>query len=108
MKNAQKSASKVGVLPLGDRVLVRPFDREESEKTASGIYIPDTVKKEKPEEGEVVAVGDGRYDDGKLVPMRVKVGDKVVFSKYGYDEIKVDGKEYFILKEDSILAIIKK
>lgn len=102
--NKQKS----GVIPLGDRVLVRPFTVEETEnKNSFGIIIPDTVSKERPEQGEVVAVGEGRYEDGKLVPVRVKVGDKVIFSKYGFDEVKLDGKELYILKEDSILAIVK-
>ena len=94
------------IIPLGDRVLVKPT-AQEGTKTQSGIIIPDTVDKEKPEQGKVVAVGEGRYEDGKIIPVRVKVGDKVMFSKYGYDEIKVDGEEYFILKEDSVLAVIK-
>jgi chaperonin GroES len=107
MKNVQKSGSKIGVIPLGDRVLVRPH-RDEGEKTKSGIYIPDTIQKEKPAEGKVVAVGEGRFDDnGKLIPLRVKVGDTVMFSKYGYDEVKVDNEDYYILKEDALLAIIK-
>jgi len=94
------------IRPLGDRVLIKPIAKEDK-KTESGIIIPDTVDKEKPEQGKVVAVGEGRYEDGKIIPVRVKVGDKVMFSKYGYDEIKVDGEEYFILKEDSVLAVIK-
>ena len=102
----QKVSSKTRITPLGDRVLVRP-NAPEKEKTKSGIYIPDTVQKEKPAEGEVIAVGEGWYQDGKLIPMKVKVGDKVMFSKYGFEEIKVDGVDYYILKEDSILAIIK-
>ncbi|MBX4198573.1 co-chaperone GroES [Candidatus Parcubacteria bacterium] len=107
MKKTAKSSKKFKVMPLGDRVLVRPFEEGEKDKTKSGIFIPDSVQKEKSGEGEVVAVGEGHYDDGKLIPVRVKVGDTVMFSKYGYDEIKVDGKEYYILKEDSILAIIR-
>ncbi len=107
MKHAQKSDSKVTIVPLGDRVLVKTSGEENTEKTKSGIYIPESVQKEKPEEGTVLAVGEGRYLDGKIVPLRVNVGDKVMFSKYGYDEIKVDGQELLILKEDSILAIIK-
>ena len=101
-----KTAGKVRVTPIGDRVLVRPSGMDNVETTKSGIYIPETVQKEKPEEGEVIAVGEGFYQEGKLIPLRVKIGDKVVFSKYGYDEVKIDGKEYFILKQDSILAII--
>lgn len=106
MKNAPTSSAKVKVVPLGDRVLVRPH-KDKMEKTKSGIYIPDTIEKEKPEQGEVVAVGEGRYEDGKIVPIRIKVGDTVMFSKYGFDEVKVDDAEYYILKEENILAIIK-
>ena len=106
-KESEKTSSKT-VLPLADRILVKPFDVAESaSKTASGIIIPDTVSKEKPEQGKVLAVGPGRYEDGKVIAPRVKVGDTVIFSKYGYDEIKVDGEELYILKEDSLLAVIK-
>ena len=94
--------------PLYDRVVLKPLSEDERSKTASGIIIPDTVSKEKPEQGEVVAIGEGRLDeDGKRVPMSVKIGDKVVFSRYGYDEVKFDGEEYYILKEENILAIIR-
>jgi chaperonin GroES len=106
MKNDKKPASKASIHPIGDRVLVKR-EEEPGEKTKSGIYIPDSVKKEKPEEGKVIAVGEGRYEDGKIVPLRVKVGDTVIFSKYGYDEIKVEDEEYLVIKEESILAIIK-
>ncbi len=103
---APKSA-KTGLVPLGDRILLRPFSPDEMGETlASGIIIPDTVSKEKPEQGEVIAVGDGKWIEGKKVPLSVKVGDRVVFSKYGYDEVKYEGEEYYILKEDGILAII--
>ncbi len=95
------------VTPIGDRVLVRPFEESELEsKTASGIIIPETVEKDRPEQGEVVAVGEGKYEDGKRVPMNIKKGDKVIFSKFGYDEVKIEGEEYYILREDNILAII--
>lgn len=87
--------------PLGDRVIVEPGEGEE--KTASGIVIPDTAK-EKPQEGEVVAVGPGRYEDGKLVPLDVEPGDIVIYSKYGGTEVKVASKEYLILSERDILA----
>ncbi len=108
MKKEAEKTRKMQVLPLADRILVKPFDSADlAEKTASGIIIPDTVSKEKPEQGKVLAVGPGRYEDGKVVPPRVKVGDRVIFSKYGFDEIKVDGEELYILKEDSILAVIK-
>ena len=88
--------------PLADRVLVKPIEKEE--KTKSGIYIPDTAK-EKPQEGKVLAVGPGKMsDDGKLIPMNLKVGDTVIYSKYGGTEIKVDDEELIILRESDILA----
>ena len=89
--------------PLGDRVVVEPSESEE--KTPSGIVLPDTAK-EKPQEGKIVAVGPGKVQDGKKVPLEVKVGDKVMFSKYGYDEVKVDGTEYYLVREDNILAVL--
>lgn len=92
------------IRPLGDRILVEPIASES--KTASGIIIPDTAK-EKPQEGKVVAVGSGKIVNDKKVPLEVKVGDKVMFSKYGGDEIKVEGKELKILQESDILAIIE-
>ena len=110
MNSMKKDAGKVSkkmIQPLADRILVKPFDASALETTLSGIIIPDTVSKEKPEQGKVLAVGPGKYEDGKIVPVRVSVGDTVLFSKYGYDEVKVDGDELYILKEDSILAIIK-
>lgn len=107
-KDFPQKRSSLKVIPLGDRVLVRPFLEEETgKKNQFGIIIPETIDKEKPEQGEVLAVGEGRYEDGRVVPMRLKAGDKVLFSKYGYDEVKVDDKELYILKEESILAIIK-
>ena len=88
--------------PLADRVVVKPIEREE--KTKSGIYIPDTAK-ERPQEGEVIAVGPGRLtDDGKPIKMEVKVGDTVVYAKYGWTEIKIDDEEMVILRESDILA----
>jgi len=92
----------VNMEPLGDRVLVKPIPREEV--TKGGIILPDTAK-EKPQEGEVLAVGPGRLgDDGKRLPMDVKVGDKVIYAKYAGTEIKIDGEEYIILRESDILA----
>lgn len=89
--------------PLGDHVLVKPLSKEE--KTEGGIYLPDTAK-EKPQEGEVVAVGQGRMlDNGTRVTPEVKAGDKVIFSKYGGTEFKVEDEEYLILRENDILAI---
>ena len=91
--------------PLNDRVLVKRLESEE--RTASGLYIPDTAK-EKPSKGEVVAVGPGKHaDDGKLVPMAVKVGDMVLFNKYAGTEVKVDEDEYIIVKQNDILAVVK-
>ena len=87
--------------PLGDRVIVEVLEEEES--TVSGIVLPDTAK-EKPQRGKVMAVGPGRYEDGKLVPLDVKKGDEVVFSKYGGTEVKISDEEYLILRESDILA----
>ncbi len=95
------------VAPLGSRVLIKPFTREELQsKNSFGIILPDSGK-EKSEQGIVLAVGAGEYREGKLIPVGVKVGDKVAFSKYGYEDINVDGEELFLIKEDSILAILK-
>ena len=88
--------------PLADRVVIRPIEREEQTKT--GIYLPDTAK-EKPQEGEVIAVGPGRKsEDGKLIAMDVKVGDIVIYAKYGGTEIKIDDEDLMILRESDILA----
>ncbi len=108
-EKAGKSGSKnIKITPLGARVLVEPEEaKKHKEKTDTGIYIPESNSTEKPEQGRVVAVGEGEYQDGKLVPLKVRVGDKVIFSKYGYDEIKVDEKKYFVIKEENILAVIK-
>ena len=95
----------MNIKPLGDRVLVYPIEQSEVKK--GGIIIPDTAK-EKPQEGKVVALGTGkRDDDGKLVPFTVKVGDRVLISKYGGTEIKIDGKDHLIMREEDILGIIK-
>jgi chaperonin GroES len=96
---------RLSISPLGDRIVVEPLSREDV--SASGIIIPDTASREKPERGTVVAVGTGKYENGALVPMSVKVGDTVLFSKYGYDEVKVDGTEYLILSESSVLAVLE-
>lgn len=96
------------IKPLGDRVIVRPLtDTENGTTSPSGIIIPDTAKKEKPEQGIVLAVGPGKWneDGDKRLAVEVKVGDRVVFSKYGYDEVKIDGKEYFLVSENSILGV---
>ena len=91
--------------PLEDRVVVRPLD-EQVQTTPTGIIIPDTAK-EKPQEGEIMAVGPGRYEEGKRVPMDVKVGDRVIYSKYGGTEVKVEGDEYLVLSARDLLAVIK-
>ncbi len=93
--------------PLGDRVIVKPVTKEEK-TTSFGIIIPESADKERPAKGTVVAVGPGKMEEGQLQPMTVKVGQEVLFSKYGYDEVKVEGEDYFILSESSILAIISK
>ena len=90
--------------PLEDRIVVQSSEGEET--TASGIVIPDTAK-EKPQEGTVVAVGPGRYEDGNRVPLDVAVGDKVIYSKYGGTEVKYEGTEYLILSARDLLAVIK-
>ncbi|BCJ87175.1 co-chaperone GroES [Effusibacillus dendaii] len=92
------------IKPLGDRVVIKVVEREE--KTVSGIVLPDTAK-EKPQEGEVVAVGPGRYEDGKRVELDVKVGDRIIFSKYAGTEVKYDNVEYLIVRESDILAVVQ-
>ena len=92
--------------PLSDHILIEPMPQEE--KTKSGILLPETAEKEKPEQGKVIAVGPGRKnDEGKVIPLDVKPGDKVLFTKYGPNEIKVDDKEYLIAREEDILAILE-
>jgi len=93
--------------PLGDRVVIEPVNQEKGGKTKSGIYLPETVDKERPEQGRIVAVGPGKLSDqGKRIPMSVKKGDLVLFTKYGPNEIKVEEKEYLIAREEDILAIL--
>jgi chaperonin GroES len=92
--------------PLGDRLIVKASTKEEV--TASGIILPDTADKERPEQGEVIAVGPGRIlDNGSVSPMHVKVGDKVVFKKYSPDEVKVQDEEYLVIAETDVLAVIE-
>src|SRR3954454_18138413 len=97
------TATKVAIKPLEDRVLVQANEAETT--TASGLVIPDTAK-EKPQEGTVIAVGPGRFDDGNRVPLDVKVGDTVIYSKYGGTEVKYAGEEYLVLSARDILAVI--
>jgi chaperonin GroES len=90
--------------PLGDRVIIEPIAKEET--TASGIVLPETAK-EKPQEGRIIAVGSGRVEDGQRVPLEVQEGNKVIYSKYAGTEVKYDGKELLIMRENDILAIIE-
>jgi chaperonin GroES len=98
------TATKVAIKPLEDRIVVQANDAEST--TASGLVIPDTAK-EKPQEGTVLAVGPGRFEDGNRVPLDVKVGDKVLYSKYGGTEIKVEGEDLLVLRESDVLAKIE-
>ena len=98
--------AKINLKPLGDRVIVKPMEAEE--KTKGGIILPDTAK-EKPIEGTIVAAGPGKVsDDGKVIKMEVKVGDKVLYGKYSGTEVTVEGEEYLIMRESDIFAIVEK
>lgn len=94
----------MAIKPLGDRVILTPLEQESM--TKSGIIIPDTAK-EKSHKGKVLAIGEGKYEDGKLVPMIVKVGDEVIYREYAGDEIKVDGEKVIVVKQEDIIAIIE-
>jgi chaperonin GroES len=99
------AATAIRLKPLGDRVLVKPIEKKD--EIRSGLIIPDTAK-EKPQEGEIVAAGKGKVgEDGKLIPMDVKAGDKILYGKYSGTEIKVEGQEYLIMHQDDILGIIE-
>ena len=100
-----ETAAKIKIQPLGDRVIVKPLEPKEVRK--GGIIIPDTVK-EKPQEGEIVAAGKGKTtDDGKLIAMELKVGDKVLYGKYSGTEIKINDEDYLIMREEDVLGIIR-
>ncbi len=101
MATAKLSTSKVA--PLSDRVVVKSL--EETEQMRGGLYIPDTAK-EKPQQGEIIAVGPGRYEKDKRVPMEIKVGDKVLYGKYSGSEVTIDNEQYLILRESDVLAVI--
>ena len=104
----KKTKSRIRIVPLGDRVLVEVGSSHQEKTSLSGIIIPETVDKERPEEGVVVAVGEGRLDEnGKIIPLRVKKGQHIIFSKYGPDEIKINDEKYLIVSETNILAIIE-
>ena len=100
---ATKSAAGVKVNPLADRVVVKAL--EETEQMRGGLYIPDTAK-EKPQQGEVIAVGPGRVEKDKRVPQGVKVGDKVLYGKYSGTEVTIDGEQFLILRESDVLAVL--
>ena len=95
----------MNIKPLSDHILIEPITGKE--KTDSGFFVPQTSDKERPEQGKVVAVGPGKMIKGERIAMEIKVGDTIIFSKYGPSEIKVQGKEYLIAKEDDILAILE-
>ena len=104
MATATASASSLKLKPIGDRVIVQRLGS--AEKSRGGLYLPDSAQ-EKPQEGKVIAVGSGRLlKNGKVIPLAVKAGDKIIFGKYSGNEIKVDDKEYVFLNEDDILAIV--
>ncbi len=100
---AKSTAASTKVSPLADRVVVRAL--EETEQMRGGLYIPDTAK-EKPQQGEIIAVGPGKFEDGKKVPMEVKVGDRVLYGKYSGTEVTIDNQQYLILRESDVLAVI--
>ena len=100
---ATKSAAGVKLAPLADRVVIKAL--EETETMRGGLYIPDTAK-EKPQQGEIIAVGPGRFEKDKRVPMDVKVGDKVLYGKYSGTEVTIEGEQYLILRESDVLAIV--
>ena len=100
---ASSSKAKIKIHPLADRVVIRPL--EDTETMRGGLYIPDTAK-EKPQQGEIIAVGKGRTEKGERVPMELKVGEKVLYGKYSGTEITLDGEQVLIIKESDVLAII--
>ena len=97
------TATDIKVKPLADRVVIKAL--EESEQMRGGLYIPDTAK-EKPQQGEVIAVGPGRHEEGQRVPMDVKVGDKILYGKYSGTEVTIDNEQYLILRESDVLAVV--
>lgn len=99
----KKSSNKVR--PLADRVMVKPHEVET--KTPGGIVIPDTADKDKPIQGTIIAIGAGKYVDGKMLPLQVKVGDKVLFGKYAGTNIKLDDQEYLVMREEDVMAVVE-
>lgn len=99
------STTSPKIRPLSDRLVIEP--QEQESKTSGGILIPDTADKDKPIQGKVIAVGQGRYVDGKLLPLQVKVGDKVLFGKYAGTNIKLSAKEYLVMREEDVMGIVE-
>jgi chaperonin GroES len=93
------------IRPLSDRVVVEP--RELETKTAGGIYIPDTADKDKPIQGTIIAIGNGKYVDGKLLPLQVKIGDQVLFGKYAGTNVKLDETDYLVMREEDIMGVLE-
>ena len=93
------------IRPLSDRVVVEP--REQETKTAGGIYIPDTADKDKPIQGTIIAIGNGKYVDGKLLPLQVKIGDQVLFGKYAGTNVKLDETDYLVMREEDIMGVLE-
>ncbi len=110
-KSSSTGAKKGSIAPLGDRVLIRPFTEAElrggESRSTLTFILPESMTKEKSAQGKVLAVGPGKYQDGKLVRPSIHVGEVVLFSKYGYDEVTQNGEELYLLREDQILAVIK-
>lgn len=104
MATATKKQAKVKIQPLHDRVVIRPL--EETETMRGGLYIPDTAK-EKPQQGEIVAVGPGRFEKTERVPMELKVGQKVLYGKYAGTEVTINDEEFLIIKESDVLAVVE-
>lgn len=104
----KKTKGSDSIRPLGDRVLIEPFEEDQLKSgNDAGIIMPETSEQDKPQQGKVIAVGEGKRDEsGELIPMQVAVGDTVIYSKFGYDTITIDDQEYYILKEENILAVI--
>lgn len=103
-----KKQNNSRINPIGDKVLIKVDEGKNEKNNEFGIIIPDTIEKERPEQGKVVAVGEGRINDnGEIIPMRIKIGDHVIFSRYGFDEVKVEKEEFILVSESNILAIIK-
>ncbi len=104
----KKSVKKIRIIPSGDRVLIRPINSVETALTGRiKIVLPDSAQNEKSDRGEVIAIGEGKYEGGKLVPIKVRVGDIVIFSKYSYDEVEQGEEDLYLVKSENILAFIK-